>query len=162
MNNKQEKRVRRWVITLNNPTMDKENYLDHIMKQEVIYAIVAQEYGDDKKTKHFQCYIEYKNPATFSQMKERMPGAHIEQAIAHGSKNRNYCIKQNDYVEHGIVADPKMSIDEIAYDVIGYLTQGIKLLKIIELCPQYSQYIVRNWRALSDIQTEITLKRDFS
>jgi hypothetical protein len=162
MKNNQEKRIRRWVLTLNNPTLSKEQYLDHIQKQEVIYAIVAQEYGDDKKTKHLQCYIEYKNPATFSQMKERFPLAHIEQAIAHGSRNRTYCIKQNDFCEFGIVADPKMSVDEIAYDVVSYLKQGFDLLKIIELCPQYTQYIIRNWRALSDIKTEITLKRDFS
>ena len=157
MEHNNNKRIRRWSITWNNPHKTKEEFLEIIRIHLVKYAIVGEEKGDSGKL-HFQCYVEYMNATTFEQMKNRFSIQHLEVAIASGVKNMEYCQKQKNYVEYGIKPRIIMSTNDMANEVLTYLIMGHDLFWIMEIDGDLTQYIIRNWKTLKDMENEIKIK----
>lgn len=94
-----KKRYRRFCLTWNNY---KEDSLGVIANTGHSYIIVGKEEGDVEGTPHYQIYVEYKDPKTFSAViKAFKKKCHVEAARADEKKNREYCSKQEVIFEEG-------------------------------------------------------------
>jgi hypothetical protein len=158
-----EGRYRRWVITWNNWTehfrsnatpktiCEQINTTSGILHQ---YIVIGKEIAPETKKQHLQIYVEYVNQSTFTQMKQRYPGAHIEVAFSPGYQCSQYAKKENDYHEEGEYRSKKLTTEDIASNVISLL-QTYRPYTIAEKFPEYSSYIVRNYKNLYDIYLAI-------
>lgn len=152
---KNKTKFRRWVFTLNNPKKTLEELKNHLANNwKIDYLIIGNEKGEEKNTQHYQGYIEFSAQANFDQVKERLEGAHIEEALGSPQKNRLYCSKQNDFVEYGTIkASPQNN--DLASSVIGYLEQGLTPVEIATMFNELADYIVKNYRNLEAISQSI-------
>lgn len=91
-------RSRGWCITLNNYT-DAE-YV-HLLSIDSVYSIVGKEVCPITGTPHLQAYVYFKAQKTMSAVKMQVPRAHLEAAKGNHEQNRQYCSKDNNYVEKG-------------------------------------------------------------
>ncbi|QGR26087.1 replication-associated protein [Werosea circovirus] len=94
---KQRKRdnpVKRWCLTLNNPTDEEKAALTaKLTEDNCEYAIIGNEVGDNG-TPHLQGFVNLKKKLRLKQMKELIsPRAHLEQAMGSDSDNEDYCSK---------------------------------------------------------------------
>jgi hypothetical protein len=152
-------RYRRWAITWNNWqdhfrfNASPESIVKKLSEQSGIlhqYIIVGKEIAPETNKSHLQIYVEYTHQATFEQMKQRFPGAHIENAFGIGYKNVQYCKKGNDWYEEGEVRSRKLSQEDIASNVVDLLNE-MRPTQIAERYPEYAMYVVRNYKSLCDI-----------
>lgn len=90
-------RSRTWTITVNNYTA-KDLILALSLELESAYLILAHEHVT---TPHIQGYVYFKNARTLSSVKKSIPRAHWEIAKGSPTQNRNYCIKDGDFIEFG-------------------------------------------------------------
>lgn len=171
----QDTRKRRYLITINNPTMTPTELVnEHIAEYQVKYMLCTHEVGE-QGTPHLHAYVEYVNGATFQQVLERfqtieqLPDGdikkyqygHIDTSIADGNANKRYLMKSQpspmgiDLCEYGEMS-VKMSIDDIASDVIELISEHMmKPLEISKQYPLYANYIVKNWKTLMDIYMQV-------
>ena len=162
-------RYRRWMITWNNwqehfrsnasceSIIEKINESSGLLHQ---YIIVGKEIAPTTKQIHLQIYVEYVNQATFKQMKERYPGAHIEVAFSPGYQCSMYCKKEKDFAEEGEYRSRKISVDDIASNVISLLSDH-RPTQLAEMFPEYASYIVRNFKNLTDIYLDKQMNGNF-
>lgn len=80
-------KCRKWIFTINNPTDDDKKNIES-MKCKYIYQLEKGE----QMTQHFQGFIEFKNPISFSSMKKKLPRAHIEKCN-NTEASKKYCQK---------------------------------------------------------------------
>ncbi len=84
---------RAYTVTLNNPTaLDYETYFVSTQIWKEAYHVFGKETGE-QGTPHLQGYVYFTNPISFNSMKKKIPGAHIEPALASAEKNTTYCTK---------------------------------------------------------------------
>lgn len=155
-----ETRYRRWMITWNNW---EENFRKNATPELIVrkineqhglliqYIVVGKEKAPTTDKKHLQIYIEYTHQATFNQMKDRFPGAHIETAFSPGYQCSMYCKKENEYYEEGEYRSRKISVDDIASNVVSLLYE-MHPHDIAEKFPEYAAYIVRNYKSLVEMK----------
>lgn len=90
--------MRRFALTWNNY---KDEDLEKIANTGHSYIIVGKEVGKSG-TPHYQIYVEYKNPITFSQcIKKFYKKAHVEVARSDAETNITYCSKEDKIFEEG-------------------------------------------------------------
>lgn len=92
-------RSRRWVFTLNNYTVEEEGKVQE-PNDRVKYIIYGREVGESG-TKHLQGFVQFKQPASFNQVKEYIPRAHWEKARGTTDQAITYCQKDGDIWEFG-------------------------------------------------------------
>lgn len=91
-------RFRRFCLTWNNYN---EESLKVISNVNWSYCIVGKEVGKSG-TPHYQIYMEFKNPKTFSSLiKNMQKKCHIEVAKGDADSNIRYCSKENKIFEEG-------------------------------------------------------------
>jgi hypothetical protein len=61
-----------------------------------------------------------------------------------------YCKKDKDYYEEGDIRARKLSIEDIATNVVSLLDE-YRPAVIAEKYPEYASYVVRNYKSLTDI-----------
>ncbi len=81
-------------MTLNNPVLTGEEYLDELKKHDDLRYCVLQLEAGDNGTPHFQAYMEFKKDKTLYAMKQLEPRAHWEPRFK-GTRDqaRQYCMK---------------------------------------------------------------------
>ncbi len=86
-----------WVFTLNNPVESVT-----LVPATMVYLVVGKERGDEG-TPHLQGYVVFKNRQYMTALKKWMPRAHV--AIAKGTPEEasDYCKKDGDFVEEGVL-----------------------------------------------------------
>lgn len=90
---------RKWVLTLNNYTVEEYATMIRWFETKKYEYIVGKEVGDSG-TQHLQVYIEKKGATRFSTLKKKFPRAHIEKAKGSKDENFVYCSKDGDYVSN--------------------------------------------------------------
>ncbi len=91
-------RSKHWCYTLNNPTDDDSSPNDDIME----YHVCGMETGEDG-TDHYQGYICFKNRMRMTQVKKMMPRAHLEVMRGTPQEASDYCKKDGEFLETGIL-----------------------------------------------------------
>jgi hypothetical protein len=154
-----EGRYRRWVITWNNWT---EHFRSNATPEHIVkkinedsgilhqYIVVGKEIAPETKKEHLQIYVEYVNQATFKQVKQRYPGAHIEVAFSPGYQCSQYAKKEKNFYEEGEYRSRKLTSEDIASNVISLLRTHPPYV-IADKFPEYASYIVRNYKNLHDM-----------
>lgn len=89
-------RGRAWVFTKNNCSDD--SFLDELALK---YAVCGKEKAPTTGTPHLQGYVYFHNARTASQVRQMLPGCHIEKAKGNARSNLTYCSKGGDYREIG-------------------------------------------------------------
>jgi len=97
-------RGKRWLFTLNNWTQDEYNGIEEFLRQESSYFCIGKERGENG-TPHLQGYAELRERYRFSTLKNKIGSrSHLELARGTGERNREYCSKEGDFLEHGRVS----------------------------------------------------------
>lgn len=104
-NTKTSSRSRGWCFTWNNYAESDRVAMAEWMTQQTQCYIMGKEVGESG-TPHLQGYVYMKNQRTFTQMKKLWGKCHWEKAKGKPIDNRNYCSKDNDYVEGGWAKSP--------------------------------------------------------
>jgi len=150
MTEKKKERTRRWVFTENNPSKCKEELVQELTTVcAVRYAVVGYEVGE-QGTPHFQGFVEFEHPATFDQVRKRLPRAHIESALGSNKQNREYCTKGNDFVEVGSLTR-RVQTSEHAHEVVSRIIKGEHPASIAVDSPDLSAYVVTHFHNLVKI-----------
>ena len=148
-----EVRSRRWQLTENNPEYTKEECIAHLKSVgEVRYVIAACEMGESG-TKHIHAFGVFKNAIRLTTLKAVFGRAHFEPCCGSNEDNVAYCQKQGDYIEQGVLPQPKAK-KNVASEVVNLiLEEGLQLNDIMREYPEYCDYIVKHFRSLKDIET---------
>lgn len=93
-------KVRSWCFTLNNYAEEDVNVFREL---ECKYLICGREVCPTTGTRHLQGYIYFKNPRSFNGVREICDRAHWQKAKGNSEQNREYCTKEGDYFESGII-----------------------------------------------------------
>lgn len=143
-----------WCLTINN--CDQFIPFDAI---KMGYLVQGKEVAPTTGTKHLQVYVQFLKKIRLTGVKKLYPTAHIEPARGSPAQNREYCIKDGDFMESGEpvkqgqrsdLNEFKLAIDNGINDGKGY---GQIIGELREL--NYGSYI-RYERSLSrDIQRQI-------
>lgn len=91
-------RARNWCFTLNNY---KEEDPDKLLALPCAYIIIGKEVGDFK-TPHLQGYVEFSTALRLTGLKKIDPRIHWEPRRGTREQARDYCMKDGDYLEHGV------------------------------------------------------------
>lgn len=145
----------RWQVTENNPDTSKEQVCERLAKLgTAIYVIVADEVGEASGTAHQHSFVIYKNAIRGSSLKKAFPRAHFEVCRGNNFENRDYLTKQGSFIEQGempysVAPDRKR---DIASEVLGLIVDKEQdPIDIFRSNPEYADYIVRNFKNLSEI-----------
>ena len=149
--------AKRWQLTENNPEMSKEEIVKRLATIGiVIYAISGYEIGESG-TKHIHTFVVFKNNIKGSSLKQAFPRAHIELVRGSSQSNKDY-ISKDDVEPYEVgecpIADSVVKAD-LSAEVVALLMAGYSLLEILKAQPEYSDYIVRNFKNLQELQIAI-------
>lgn len=93
-------RSRRWCLTLNNPDINRDEFIERGRASWQLCGIVVGSERGESGTEHFQIYLEVKNPIRASSIKSVFPRAHIEVARGTRSQNYSYCSKDGNFTSY--------------------------------------------------------------
>lgn len=98
---RQPNRARCWCGTLNVPEFnsDWESILKSFPNLE--YMVAGKEIAPTTGQKHYQFFLKFKNPISFSTLQSTLPTAHYEPSKASLQQNFDYCTKGGDFFEFG-------------------------------------------------------------
>lgn len=88
-------------FTLNNPSITKEEFLEHLKKNlDLDYVVIGLEVGESG-TLHFQGFLMLKKKVRFQKLHSTLLNAHIEPLKGTPIQASDYCKKDNDFVTDG-------------------------------------------------------------
>lgn len=99
MENENRTRSRGWCFTINNPNGWDEADIANVVKIAK-YVIRGKEVGEEG-TPHWQGYLYFQQPKTFTAVRQLLPRAHIEKQRGSFEQAIEYCQKDNDFEEWG-------------------------------------------------------------
>ena len=134
---KKSKRCRSWCLTffITNEEEDQKWFQYLGKKSGIRYFVVGYETCPSSKRKHFQGYIAFKNAKTFKACKKwfELDNIHIEPAVAGDFKNKEYCTKENVFIEVGEpIKQGKRTDIDVAIDIVkqtGSIREVLKTVK---------------------------------
>lgn len=126
-------KAKNWCITLNNYNGDEEEGIRSVIRRECVYGIVGREVGESG-TPHLQCYVQLRSRQSLAALK-RVFGNRIHAEIARGSgkRNREYCSKEGEYWESGVLSQQGQRTDLAG--VVEMFREGKKWEEILESNP---------------------------
>lgn len=152
MTGKKKERTRRWVFTENNPQQSASELVKRLTSEYAVrYIIVGNEIAPETGTAHLQGFVEFEHPATFDQVRKRLPRAHVESALGSNKQNREYCAKSGDFVEVGTLTR-RVTTSEHAHEVVSRIVKaGEHPASIAVDSPDLSAYVVTHFHNLCKI-----------
>lgn len=131
-----QKRYRNICFTINNPTCEDVERIEKVKDTFFDYIVMGSEVGD-KGTFHIQGYAELAKQTSFSIIKDVMPTAHIEVRKGTSLQASEYCKKDGQYVEYGILSQQgkRSDIDSVK----GKIFSGVPIKEIIMQCTNNAQ-----------------------
>jgi len=135
------------------------NYTDEDVESLKSYACKYQVFGFEvakSGTKHLQGYIEFATPKKFNALKNAFPKIHWEKRKKTAKQASDYCKKDGDYWETGVLsAQGKRS--DIA-EAVELIQDGNKMKVVAQQCPvQFVKY----HKGFKALQSELLEPRDY-
>lgn len=156
-------RSRGWAITL---WKDRDNWENGIRLLETAeYYVYGHEICPSTGKEHIQAYGYWEDKMSFNEIKRWIPGHHWEQSKGNTLQNRNYCIKEGNFVENGKLPRQGQRSDIVAFRdailegmseedlIMEYPTQMARYDRFYQRC----RNIVLLRRSRENIQPEITV-----
>lgn len=150
-----QSQAKNWTITLNNYT-DADACLQYDTEQ-MSYLICGKEVGENG-TPHLQGYVQLKKRLRFTQVSDMFPGAHLEVARGRPKQNQEYCSKDGNFHEHGVLKGGSGTRNDLN-DIKKLIDEGCTRNDIRE--QHYSAYMRYNRQINQDIE-DCRADRDFA
>lgn len=125
-------RSKRWCFTLNHPTQEESEFLYTLIQDltmpsplKLTYLVFGREVASTS-TPHFQGYLESSQKTSLSTMKKFLSRAHWEKAKGSPKQASEYCKKDLDFVESGVLSKGqgyRSDLQEIKKDISQGLTE---------------------------------------
>lgn len=89
------KQYRAYCFTLNNPTHDETQFIEHIQLDDTLRSIVVSQERGEEETPHWQGYAEFNRPITLKRLKEIIgtDRLHAEPRKGTAEQAFKYCLK---------------------------------------------------------------------
>ena len=154
-------RSKQWQLTENNPDYTKKEAVERLTSiGTALYGIGCSEVGESG-TSHIHAYVVWKNAIELGSLKKQFPRAHFEKCKGNVQSNIDY-ISKDDPSPYKVGEPPKVvgewKADVSAEVVALILVSGLSPIQILERYPLYSDYVVKNFRNLSEIYASIRHK----
>lgn len=151
---KQGERYRNWQLTENNPAYTKKEAVERLSSiAKTIYCLGCSEVGESG-TSHIHAFVVFKNAIELGTLKKSFPRAHFETCRGNVQSNVDY-IKKADPKPFEIGEMPLAVVEEredIPSEVVGIILEcGLDPIEILARYPRYTDYVVKNFRSLSEI-----------
>lgn len=112
-----------WCFTLNNYTQEEYESTKSFCEAEGKYFVIGRETGDGG-TPHLQGFVSLRERRNFDYVRNKLTTrCHIEGARGSARQNREYCIKDGDFIEGGNLPGRK-SRDELAVEFGSAIRRG--------------------------------------
>lgn len=158
----ENERSRRWQLTENNADYTKEQGAERLASiGKATYVVSCEEMGESG-TKHIHAFIIYENAISLKSIKKHFPRAHLEVCRGDNISNRLYVVKDDtEYYESGEmpIASPSDRKHDEATEVVRLLNEGVEVSAIMLEYPALSDYVVRNYRSLKEIEKDLSYLR---
>lgn len=92
-------KLRAYVFTLNNPTLTEDGMKETMTTDPSVRYCVYQEERGTNNVRHYQGYVELKNPQRLSYLKKLLPGAHWEARRGTRDQAKAYSMKEDTRTE---------------------------------------------------------------
>lgn len=139
-------RSRGWCFTVQNYT---DENIETIRKCNADYWVFGREVAPTTGTNHLQGYMYFAGLKTFGAIKKLLPdGTHIEKAKGNATQNREYCIKEGKFEEHG--TPPAQGHRTDIQQIKDMVREGQHISEIAEVATSY--------QTLKFAQTLLTIK----
>lgn len=117
-----ESRSRGYCFTINNPSEFDEVDIERITSRSKA-GIIGTETGENG-TRHYQGFVRFEHPVTFSRVKQMLPRAHIELQKGTTKQAWDYCAKDGDFRTWGEAPEEKRNNKERFQYIIQCAEQG--------------------------------------
>lgn len=101
---RKEQRAKHWCFTINNPKPDHHD-LDRLVGWN--YCVVGNEVCPSTGTPHLQGYVCFDKQLRMNAVKKMMPTAHLEIMLGTPQQASDYCKKEGDFTEFGVLPKSK-------------------------------------------------------
>lgn len=95
--------AKNWCFTINNPTVEDFPWDDEQSLELFDYVCVGKEVGEQEGTPHLQGYVVTKKRMRLPGLKKLFPRAHLEVSRGTPKQASDYCKKDGDFIEHGVL-----------------------------------------------------------
>lgn len=155
-------RSKQWQLTENNPTYTKQEAVERLASiGTALYSISSEEVGESG-TRHIHAYVVYKNAIELGSLKDLFPRAHFEHVRGSVKDNADY-VSKDDPKPYEVGERPTVvsewKVDPSAEVVALILESGLDPIQILRKYPRYCDYVVKNFRSLSEIYNSNREKR---
>lgn len=154
-------RSKQWQLTENNPSYTKQDAVERLASVgTAIYGVGCSEVGESG-TSHIHAYVIWKNAIELSTLKALFPRAHFEHCRGSVQSNVEYVTK--DDAEPYEVGEKPVVVSErkadVAAEVVALILNGKGVYEILVEYPQFTDYVVRNFRNLTEIASNRPRRR---
>ena len=138
--------AKRWCYTLNNPTLEPA-----VSEELYVYHVYGKEVGESG-TPHYQGFIIFKDKLSLTSLKVLIPRAHYEVAKGKNKQAADYCKKDGDYKEFGVLPEePSVKGGEALKE--RYET-AFKQAKCGDLDSIDTDLLIKHYRTLKQIRID--------
>lgn len=155
-------RALQWQLTENNPSYTKQEAVERLASiGTALYVIGCHETGESG-TKHVHAYAVWKNAIELASLKKQFPRAHFEKCKGSVQSNVDY-ISKDDPEPYEVGEKPLVVSDwrsDVSSEVVALILEcGLDPIQILGKYPRYCDYVVKNFRNLSEIYASNRHKR---
>lgn len=144
-------RKRDYCFTINNPDeKDLEEIAILSQSDRIKYLIVGREKGE-KGTPHIQGYVYFSNAVTLAGVSKLLRRAHITPCAGNPDQNRNYCMKDGDYDEFGVLPISQKRKGELEKERWDDIRDNAKKGRFDEIP---SDILIRHYRTLRALEKD--------
>jgi len=143
---KRQGSAKRWCYTLNNPTSEPA-----VSEELYVYHVYGEEVGESG-TPHYQGFIIFKDKLSLTSLKVLIPRAHYEVAKGKNKQASDYCKKDGNFKEFGVLPEePSVKGGEAIKE--RYET-AFKLAKCGDLDTIDCDLLIKHYRTLKQVRID--------
>ena len=159
---KRGERSLQWQLTENNPDYTKKEAVERLSSIGTALYVVACEETGESGTKHVHAYAVWKNAIELASLKKHFPRAHFEKCKGSVQSNVDY-ISKDDPEPYSVGEKPLVVSDwrsDVSSEVVALILDcGLSPIQILGKYPRYCDYVVKNFRNLTEIHASVRHKR---
>lgn len=153
---KAKERTRKWCVTTFSDTMSAQEWCEHVAsKAATRYVVCGEEVAPTTGKRHLQAFVEFRNAATFEQVKDRLPlDSHVEASVGSLAQNRAYCTKGGNYYEIGEPFE-RIAVGDEAKAIALEVAMGVHPIAVLHKYPENAAFIVNHFKSLLEMYKEV-------
>lgn len=144
-------------ITVNNYTDFHVIYYQSLVARGLAtYVIFGRELGENG-TRHLQGYVEFSDRLRTNQLRNVLPGAHIEARRGNADQARDYCVKDGDFEEFGSISVSRQGVRTDLAQLYESIRNGKRKA---DLCTEHFAAFIKYQRGIDAARLALSRKRN--